>query len=546
MALPPGTRLGSYEVIGPLGAGGMGEVYRARDIRLNRVVALKVLPSDRAADVEARARFDREARAIAAVNHPNICAIHDVGHDQGHDFLVMELLEGETLQQRIARGPLDPAQFVEIASALADALDTAHARGLIHRDLKPANIFLTTRGTPKILDFGLAKTINEPAFDETRRAEEALTGLGTTMGTVAYMSPEQLRGEPLDVRTDLFSFGLVLYEMATGQRAFSGSTSAVVSAAILSQDPPAPRTLRPDLLPKLEVVIHKTLEKDRTLRCQSAGELRADLARLNRESSGASRAVAATAATPIAAPVPVGASARAANAPPESTPRPPTAFARLRLPLIAAAVLIVAAAAYFAGQRGSQEAGPSGQETGPSGPARSQNAPPSATALPPAPPPAPPPVAVPSPPATAPSSAAQKPPSPTLPARDTTAAADPPPGGRRGQPTRGNRGALPGFVALSNLLAGLPPESYDLAFAAGDERARGQAMELKRALDKGGWTNASIAAAPAATVGVTVLPPQPSPGVNALVNWARRAGLQVTVRPAPRQPRVRIIIGREK
>jgi hypothetical protein len=540
MALPPGTRLGSYEVIAPLGAGGMGEVYRARDIRLNRVVALKVLPSDRAADVEARARFDREARAIAAVNHPNICAIHDVGHDQGHDFLVMELLEGETLQQRIARGPLDPGQFVEIASALADALETAHARGLIHRDLKPANIFLTTRGTPKILDFGLAKTINEPAFDETRRAEEALTGLGTTMGTVAYMSPEQLRGEPLDVRTDLFSFGLVLYEMATGQRAFSGSTSAVVSAAILSQDPPAPRALRPDLLPKIEEVIHKTLEKDRTLRCQSAGELRADLARLKRESSGASRAVAATAATPIAAPVSVAASARVADAPSESAPRPPTALARLRLPLIAAAVLIVVAAAYFIGQRGSQEAGPSG-------PARSQNTPPPATALPPAPPPpAPPPVAVPAPPANAPSSAAQKLPSPTLPATDSTAAADTPPAGRRGQPVRGNRGAPPGLVALSNILGGLPPESYDLAFAAGDERARAQALDLKRALDKGGWTNASMAAAPAATVGVMVLSPQASPGVNALVNWARRGGLQVNVRPAARLPRVRIIIGREK
>jgi serine/threonine protein kinase len=204
------------KIVKALGAGGMGEVYEARDTRLDRPVAIKVLPAELAMDAAARARFDREARAIAALNHPNICALHDIGDADGHGYLVMERLEGETLQQRLQRGHLDLEHTIDYGIALADALDAAHGRGLIHRDLKPANIFITTRGIVKILDFGLAKSVQEGDADITRSVNDALTTTGTTLGTVAYMSPEQLRGEPLDVRTDLFSFGLVLYEMATG------------------------------------------------------------------------------------------------------------------------------------------------------------------------------------------------------------------------------------------------------------------------------------------------------------------------------------------
>src|SRR5688572_18523963 len=315
MHAAPGTRLGPYEIVRPLGAGGMGEVYEARDTRLDRLVAIKVLPAGMARDADARARFDREARAIAAINHPNICALHDIGDADGHGFLVMERLEGETLQERLQRGPLDLAQIVDFGIALADALDAAHARGLIHRDLKPANIFVTTRGIIKILDFGLVKSV-EGDPDITRSAGDALTAAGSTFGTVAYMSPEQLRAEPLDVRTDLFSLGLVLYEMATGQRAFPGNTSAVVAAGILNQQTPAPRTLRPDLPERLEEAILKTLEKDLSVRCQSAAELRADLTRVKRGgSSGSVRPIAppapsVTAAPAIAAPPPASAPRR--------------------------------------------------------------------------------------------------------------------------------------------------------------------------------------------------------------------------------------------
>src|SRR5262245_11919923 len=282
MPASPGMRFGPYEIVRPLGAGGMGEVYEARDTRLDRSVALKILPAALAADEVARARFDREAKAIAALNHPNICALHDIGNVDGHGFLVMERLEGETLQDRLQRGALPIEQTIEFGIALADALDAAHGRSLIHRDLKPANVFITTRGVVKILDFGLAKSVLESDADVTRSVNESLTSTGTTRGTVAYMSPEQLRGEPLDVRTDLFSFGLVLYEMATGERAFGGATVVVAAAGILSQQPPAPRTLRPDLPESLEQVIVKALEKERTVRYQSAADLQADLTRLKR------------------------------------------------------------------------------------------------------------------------------------------------------------------------------------------------------------------------------------------------------------------------
>jgi serine/threonine protein kinase len=280
-ALSPGAMLGPYRVDALLDAGGMGEVYKARDTRLHRDVAIKVLPAHSSADVDARARFEREGRAIASLSHPNICAVFDVGHEAGHDYLVMELLEGDTLNQWLTRGAFPITALVDAAVELADALELAHARGLIHRDLKPANIFVTTRGQLKILDFGLAKMV--AAVDGPTMQNGVVTGTAVVVGTIAYMSPEQLRGESLDGRTDLFSLGLVLYELATGQRAFTGATSAVVSAAILGQEPAAPRALRAELPVRLEEAILKLLEKDRVVRCQSAAELRADLRRVKRQ-----------------------------------------------------------------------------------------------------------------------------------------------------------------------------------------------------------------------------------------------------------------------
>lgn len=275
MPLFAGDRLGPYEIHAPLGSGGMGDVYQARDTRLERMVAIKVSKE------QFSERFEREARAVAALNHPNICTVFDVGPN----YLVMELLEGETLHDRLARGPLELGQIVDVGLALADALQTAHAAGIVHRDIKPANIFLTPRG-PKMLDFGLAKSV-APAvagsMESTLLGAASLTDPGGVVGTVAYMSPEQLRGETLDARSDLFSFGLVLYEMATGRRAFPGATGAAISAAILHETPRAPREARPELPATLEHLLLKALEKDRDVRCQTASELRADLKRLKRD-----------------------------------------------------------------------------------------------------------------------------------------------------------------------------------------------------------------------------------------------------------------------
>ena len=286
--IPPGTRLGPYEIVSSLGAGGMGEVYRARDTRLEREVAVKILPAAFTDSPSARERFQREARAVAALQHPNICTIFDVGEtSEGQTYLVMELLQGETVQQRLTRGPFDAALLVDTATALADALHAAHAARIVHRDIKPANIQLTARG-PKILDFGLAKALTVVAPDASMQPTLApralLTDPGSTVGTVAYMSPEQLRGEELDARTDLFSLGLVLYEMATGRPAFPGATSAVISAAILHQQPPPPRQVRLDLSPRFEDVVLKAIEKDRSLRYQHASEMRTDIQRLKRDS----------------------------------------------------------------------------------------------------------------------------------------------------------------------------------------------------------------------------------------------------------------------
>jgi serine/threonine protein kinase len=286
--LPAGTRLGPYEVQALIGAGGMGEVYRARDIRLNRIVAIKVIPRSFSTDPARMQRFEREARAIAALQHPNICTLFDVGHQDGMQFLVMEYLEGETLSARLRKGRLSLDLTLRYGIEVADALDAAHRKGIVHRDLKPGNIFLTTHGEAKVLDFGLAKLDEpEPVIDtsaETATDEKVLTTPGVAMGTAPYMSPEQARGEDLDARTDLFSFGAVLYEMVTGKMAFPGKTTAVVHKAILDATPLPPSKVVPSLPQHLNQIVDKALEKDRDLRYQSAADLRADLRRLNNES----------------------------------------------------------------------------------------------------------------------------------------------------------------------------------------------------------------------------------------------------------------------